>query len=636
VKLPVLCTSCKITLFSFSVCFNIRTLIAVLAAMMLQRIFIYYQRRPANNRRIIFTTKTFFMERLLGIGVIFLSLHMHAQEVFTRVNTGTNAEFNKRNTGVKDFGSIQDNKPDEDIIEKKDKPVQINPEILKRGNLFEKRDNETNIGSIKNIPTPLISKNVFFPDLGGVDPMIAAGHNYLVISQDHSFVFYNKNGFQLAEKVGGIKVKWSATDFFQPVIDAANNNSFAMLQTAPDDILTKCQSDGNTGSCKLLCEAYDTRVIYEPGNKRFIITSAVRNTSWHDDDYPELCNTYSIRIFVFAISNTEDPRDGFKMWYWTKNNYRDWPRISADKDVLTVAHNGDGADGTPAIYAISMEDLMNGVNNPRWFTYRKGVGNTPGSVIPVNKYKSTNTSFDNYVMFLKADGDNAILYYYKKSAGMWNNKPELQETEIDLENDISLSWHERPVYRNGCIYFSSIVKTADAFPNFRPKIYGFDLYRLPLKKDGNDIEFNESSSRKMEYPVYPMDATTLEFISYELPSIAVDERGTLLTAYGRWGKKNSGDIFPEARYFLFYENENGHRPSKALKTGGYMPMFTPKGTNTPVPDGFYNYGDATDKFADYTTVTADPEDRFVFWIAHVYADEKDSKYKMVVGKVGAY
>ena len=96
---------------------------------------------------------------------------------------------------------------------------------------------------------------------------------------------------------------------------------------------------------------------------------------------------------------------------------------------------------------------------------------------------------------------------------MWTIKPALKHTDLDLANDLSFAWSERPVYRNGNIYFSSIVQTDGEIINKRPKIYGFNLYRLPLKMNGSNIEFNGSSPKKMEYPVYPKAATSTEYVA---------------------------------------------------------------------------------------------------------------------------
>jgi hypothetical protein len=465
------------------------------------------------------------------------------------------------------------------------------------------------------------------PNLGGVDPMIAVGHTAIIVSQDHRWAYFDKNGSPLP----GSPPEVSSTDFFQPVIDQANT-TFG-LAAAPDALVDLCADPGDNPT-KLITEAYDTRVAYEPVNRRFVILSALRNRIWRGDS--PLCSVWAVRSFAFAISNTENPLDGFKMWFWTKNNYRDWPRMSVDKDVLTVAHNAKGDEGTPSIYVISLQDMMNGSSDPRWFTYRSGVGDTPEAVLPVAKYPTPNhTTFDDYVLYLRGDGDNVFLHYFRKAPFMWQVKPALGETDMDLGNDVSFAWNERPVLRRGSLYFTSRVLKANSLLNFHPRTYGFDLYRLPLKKDGNELEFNESSPKKLEYPVYPGAPAAKNFVSYEAPALSVDARGTILAAYGRVGRTAHGDIAPEARYFVFREGETQHRPSRLLQGGNVMLTFTPPGWTEAVPDGHYNYGDADDVFIDYATVAPDPDKRFVFWIAHAFADSKSMRYNIVVGRVFA-
>lgn len=484
------------------------------------------------------------------------------------------------------------------------------------------------IAASRNPPPSPDPSLVLTPPLEGVDPMIAVGHKSLIVSQDHRWAYYDKAGNLLP----GAPSEVSSTDFFTPVIDAANQ-TFA-LANAPNSVLTNC-NDGKPNPTKLISEAYDTRVAYEPVNRRFVILSALRNQLWRDGS--DLCRDWSVRTFAFAVSNTDNPMDGFMMWFWTKNNYRDWPRMSVDEDVVTVAHNAEGDPGTPSIHVISLQDMIAGSSDPRWYTYKSGSGGTPNAVLPVAKYKTPNhTAFDDYLLFLRADGDNVFLHYLKKNgAGLWIVKPALGETDTDLDNDATFAWHERPVLRQGKLYFTSRVVTAEAEEDVRPRSYGFDLYRLPLKKDGNKLEFDEASAKRLEYPVYPGDPDGNRFVSYEAPSLSVDVRGTIMTAYGRIGRTAQGDIAPEARYFVFKEAETKHRPSRQLQAGQFMPVFTPTGWDQSVPDGHYNYNgpNDVDTFVDYTTVVPDPAQRLAFWIAHAYADSKTMKYAIVVGRV---
>ena len=484
--------------------------------------------------------------------------------------------------------------------------------------------------------TPAPQK-IIFPTLRGVDPMVAAGDEFVIISQDHSFAFYDKNGNQLGSDI-------NATTFFQEVIDKANENSFPDLADAPDNILSRCATKGAdiSRSQKILNEAYDTRVIYEPVNKRFIIVSAVRNQVWQYDKskFPASgsaaqCNPFATRIFAFSISKTNDPRDGFHKWYWTKNNYRDWPRISADKDVLTFAHagTGPGSPATPSIYVISLADMMAGKSHPRYFTYMDD--DYPGSVIPFAMYKSNNSVFKDYVMYLRGNGTTAELYYFKKTSDMWTNKPDLNEADIDLGINLDFQWYERPVYRNGKVYFTSRALASAAVKNKRPDVWGFWLFRLPLSLNDDEISFNESSSLLMKQHYKPTTASGTNYDSYDIPSYSVDAAGTILLAYGRSSKTGTSSFLkPQSRYLEHIQGETNHRNSHILKAGVTTPLFKQTGWSKNVVDGFFHSYNS-DIFIDYSTVVPDPSESKVFWIAHSFASPDTSYIHMVVGKVKA-
>lgn len=150
-------------------------------------------------------------------------------------------------------------------------------------------------------------------------------------------------------------------------------------------------------------------------------------------------------------------------------------------------------------------------------------------------------------------------------------------------------------------------------------------YRLPLKNTGNDIVFDAFTTKKLAYPVHTNVSSSKIWKSFEMPALAVDDRGTICIAYGALGKISSGTItHPQARYFLFYDNETGNRPSQLIKAGepSSISTFQPPGWSSAnkTIDGFYHsYHKPNDRYLDFTTATPDPQQRFVFWIAHAYA-----------------
>jgi hypothetical protein len=170
----------------------------------------------------------------------------------------------------------------------------------------------------------------FFPSVSGVDPMIATGHQFVIVTQDHRIAFLDREGNALLSK-SGESTNLPATNFFEGFIQEKN------LDGSPND------DNINLYSPHQISEFYDTRCTYDAASKRFAILSAARKPG-----------TTDTRFYAFAVSRTEDPRDGFEQYMTTESNYRDFPRLTVHGNRLLVAHNaaGQAAEGeTPVLSA---------------------------------------------------------------------------------------------------------------------------------------------------------------------------------------------------------------------------------------------------------------------------------------------
>ncbi|MES2772534.1 MAG: hypothetical protein V4722_00025 [Bacteroidota bacterium] len=202
--------------------------------------------------------------------------------------------------------------------------------------------------SIIMSPAPTLVVN---PDLSqSIDPHVAAGRNYLVMTNYDDIGFYDKNGALLARKAGGLETHLNADVFFAAFFDPIN------------DLLGLSRK----GAEYQINEFYDLRVIYDDNSRRFIIVSAARNQLWiNSDNIPDNKEPFARRLVAFAVSKTEDPRDGFYQYMTTENNYRDWPRISINGNHLMIANNAaDGMGSGPVAYVISMNDVKAGDPTP--------------------------------------------------------------------------------------------------------------------------------------------------------------------------------------------------------------------------------------------------------------------------------
>ena len=99
--------------------------------------------------------------------------------------------------------------------------------------------------------------------------MLAVGHQYVVVTQDHRIAFLDRDGAPLPSKAGEV-TNLAATAFFQGFISEKN----------PDG--TANRDNINLYSPQQISEFYDTRVAYDASTKRFVILSAARKPNTAD------------------------------------------------------------------------------------------------------------------------------------------------------------------------------------------------------------------------------------------------------------------------------------------------------------------------------------------------------------------
>src|SRR5205807_4599654 len=193
---------------------------------------------------------------------------------------------------------------------------------------------------------------------------------------------------------------------------------------------------------------------FDPASKRFFILSAARPQLWFND--PSKSNpavfplTYEKeparvkgkfdalvrRYFAFAISKTEDPRDGFYQWMSTENNYADWPRITVNNGSLVVAHNSP-QEGKPLAYVFAVDALKNGDPNPPNFVYDDTMlGIQPGQnnrvLVPVTHYGDSGG-----LTYFVRPGNPVQIFAFPKPGNPWTG-PAIQKTSIQLDSAPSM------------------------------------------------------------------------------------------------------------------------------------------------------------------------------------------------------
>ena len=73
--------------------------------------------------------------------------------------------------------------------------------------------------------------------------------------------------------------------------------------------------------------------------------------------------------------------------------------------------------------------------------------------------------------------------------------------------------------------------------------------------NGNDIEFSGNSPRMLKYPCLSQRCIRNDYMSYDMPAMAVNKAGVICTGYARWGISGS-DKFSGAAVFFIYETNH--------------------------------------------------------------------------------
>jgi hypothetical protein len=177
--------------------------------------------------------------------------------------------------------------------------------------------------------------------LNGIDPGIAVGNSYILVSD-------NENGVAVYDKAGKLLGPKSGTSAFPNPFTV--RSLFSQVKTDIDPLLnypsglppgfTVAEGEGIKGYG-------DIRVMFDAYRKRFWIYARAKNRPpW---DPKTIVNYPAVKLArrqkaVVAVSKTEDPRDGFYTYWWneTINNGSCNDPTGCSDSVFKVS--GEGAD----------------------------------------------------------------------------------------------------------------------------------------------------------------------------------------------------------------------------------------------------------------------------------------------------
>jgi len=478
----------------------------------------------------------------------------------------------------------------------------------------------------------------FQPGVEGVDPMVAVGEKSVVVTQDHRIAFFDKQGNPLQPKFG-VPTNVSATNFFRAfwapkLKDGTVNQSNINLHLGAASAACDATVDPPSSPC--IWEWYDTKVLYDRITKRFVILAPARNL-WKNTTKPGYENPNGIwndlarRYFAFAVSRTQDPRDGFHQ-YMTMgiagSNYSDGPRIAVSNGSLIVAH-ASPESGKPVAYVFSLQDAAAGKLTVGNFTYAaSAIGG--GGVVPVTSFGDSG----GLTFLVRANKTKNVTVFAFPQPANASTAPALQQDAVSVDWVLGTASLKAPVYRNGTIYGTSMVEVTPLVPNQKPQRMCVRVLRIPVEKV-SQAAINVPSNKLSDicFGRSAVDDAPTDLISYELPAIAVTKAGDMIIVYGRIGIETVQTLYPQVRYSAWYHGEAKRRWSRVMQLG-----------NWALPATKHTYGGQTETIAtathyydkgrlDFAAATVDPVDDATIWMIHAFGSQSYGGLKAVIAKV---
>jgi hypothetical protein len=508
-------------------------------------------------------------------------------------------------------------------------------------------------------PVQVGTADRFEPGVEGLDPHIAVGNNYIVISNNLEIGFFDKKGNRFGNAIS--TNEFFATFLLGKLADGSPNEHSIQRHTGfppkgasdqfPPGSSVHCDPDSITPSTlsskkippPCIGQFNDARVYFDQTSKRFFVVTSVRPpkcvkdvTSFRygncaSDQTPvskAAANPLYRRYWAFAVSKTEDPRDGFYQWMSTEPTQSfDYPRFSVNGAVMVVGADSAGyvpwvqpMGRKPYVYALSVSDLIDGKPYPRshkiypsaFFHDEKfshtyaGIGKLDEAypeVFPLAHHGDTGgRTF--LVRGQKEDQPEPGRFdvFSFKHPTDWADFPPVQSTKTVLERDDKSKIEIRspdmlPVFRDGKIYYAWHKLGAS---NGTTELRAIRLMRVDLE----NLSGNPSISGPPWYQTFGSDTVTTE-----CPAITVTEDGHIVILHGRRGY--TAPLNHEARYSVWYADSRGFQNGEVIGPGEYLP-------NTA------QYCGSNGGIADYVTAVIDPADEDTAWLIANFPDHSDS------------
>lgn len=531
-----------------------------------------------------------------------------------------------------------------------------------------------------------------------MDTGIAVGDSYVLVSSRDHVVVYDKAGHHLGPKYKQ-SVRGGAPAYipFPNPFTVQSLFGFLTAEINAQINLPPGLPPGGNATLFGIDDYYDNRVLYDHYRKRFWIVAISQNSTLRryvervtfsvakpkenwctnplDSSQPDQCGEWALTTYpalatarrgytVAAVSKTEDPRDGFYL-YWWDDDIKDGTCLPAGRqlavctDALAFGWQGGdyptlGVDERYLLVAnrVGYKDpsFLDGTTATALEWIRCGDANSCGSypyeqmaVVPAGLLAS-----GMQCQLPGCDGEPPARHFAVKFG---------KQTHIKDVRSL------RPVVAltptpNGAMFVNNyfdpdgtawvvlwMLNGDDAAPFFNQERVGvrpwkritWDLITNAMFRDGLvyttwhegqgkpvkqlirtvrfDSLFPDNSNyldATMGYHNAVDDPPGFGDVDYVWPAVAPTKSGALVTVYNR----SSKDLAQEVRYSMLPAG-GSMRPSRLLMPGEHDP------NKSTVP----NY-----QQPDTVGAAVDPYDQDSIWLAHIYADQ-ESQLRIVVAKV---
>ena len=507
----------------------------------------------------------------------------------------------------------------------------------------EQRDQDDGTSGAPALSAPWV------PGVEGIDAMVSVGFDFVIVSQDHAIGFFDKQmnllGTATSKEFFGTLLTGTSADG-SPNEDCINRHlgcePGSAVATYPPGPTVYCdpEASGRRPVCISGNDAFfDMRSHFDPTSRRFFVAASVRSGckcvlpttgECTDNDDKAGINTNKAdnplvrRYFAFAISKTEDPRDGFDQWITTEaGRTYDHPLTAVNDGVMVLMAGPSEATFQthpfgmkPKVFVFSVEDMLAGRRHLRSHKLLAAdvLVPTESRLIPLRHYGNTGGR----TFFVRPESTAKTIFVYSfRNPSDWSEFPplEMAPDAADLGVDVHAP-DDTGFFRDGKIYFAwHKLHPAEGGSSTR---YSIRLVCVPLLALATNPVPSVNPADGFFYRVFGIRSSSdgpQDLISYVQPDAVVNGDGHVVVAFARVGSNVA--LAPEARYKVFYADGRGDSGSQLLKAGNYLPTKTP------------------DQYLDYQTSAIDPSDDRTVWMMSVFASivNRKSSYRAVVAKL---